>query len=410
MYRKVQDMDLKNKKIVLRCDFNVPLLNGIIQNDMKIKASLETIKYLIKQNCSIIILSHLGKIKTKADLKKNSLVPIAEHLLKLIKEDPELSNVKLIFSNHTRSNALKEKIASLKSQEIIMIENTRYEDYPSNYESKCDEELSKFWASLGDIFVNDAFASSHRNHASTAGIPKYIPSCIGFLVQKELEAIDKYILNAKHPFTVIMGGAKLNDKIKVIEKLLPMCDHLLLTGGIANTFLKTLNINVGFSLVCEEPEIIEKIKTILLNNKDKVVLPFDAIVGSSYDKSYTNYKTINNVDDNEIIYDLGNKTIQQYTTYINKSKTIFVNGTAGKYEEQKYSNGTRDLLNTLNDSTAEVIFGGGDSVAAVQKFIPQNTFKYLCTGGGATLEYIAKGKLVALENIKKDENYEILDF
>ncbi len=408
MFKKLKDMDITNKRIVLRCDFNVPLKDGEILDDTKIVSSLDTIKYLIDQNCKIVILSHLGKIKDKSDLRKNSLVVVAKRLLKLITSIPEYKDVKVIFSNHTRSNALKEKVDNLNNKEILVIENTRYEDYPSKYESNNDQELAKFWASLGDIFVNDAFATAHRKHASTCGIANYIPSCMGFLMEKELINIDKYVTNAEVPFTVIMGGAKLEDKIKVIDKLLPICNHLLLTGGIANTFLKALNINIGFSLYSEDEELIKKIKDLLLQYKNKIVLPFDAIVGSSYEKEYTNYKTIDKIDDNEIIYDLGVKTINKYKEYINSSKTVFVNGTAGKYEDSRYANGTKELLNILNDAQANVIFGGGDSVSAVHQFLKNNNFTYLCTGGGATLEYIANGTLPALEALKEDD-YEVLD-
>ncbi len=412
MYKTLKDMDLKDKRVVLRCDFNVPMKDGKILDDNKIKASLDTIKYLLNQDCKIVILSHLGKIKDKSDLRKNSLTPIAQHLLKLITEDKDCAGAKVVFSNRTRSSALKDKVDALNAKEILVVENTRYEDYPSKYESNCDDELAKFWASLGEVFVNDAFASAHRAHASTVGIAKYLPSCVGLLFEKELDALDKYVLHAEKPFTVIMGGAKLEDKIKVINKLLPLCDHLLLTGGIANTFLKALNIKIGFSICSDNPELIEEIKKMLLANKNKIVLPFDAIVGSSYEKNYTGYKTIDKIDDNELILDLGIKTLDKYKEYINKSKTIFVNGTAGKYEDDKYSNGTKELLNILNDASAHVIFGGGDSVAAVHKFLNENNFTYLCTGGGATLEYIANGTLPvlqALEN-KGEESYEILDF
>ena len=296
MYNKIQDINIEDKKVVLRCDYNVPIVDGVIQDDTKIKASLKTIEYLLEHNCKIIILSHLGKIKSKQDLKKYTLAPIAKRLLELLNANNR-SKIHVVFSNHTRSSAIVEKAAALNSREILMVENTRFEDYPSNYESSCNEELSKFWASLGDIFVNEAFASSHRKHASTYGIAKYIPGYIGFRVQEELEMLDKYILNAEHPFTVVMGGAKLEDKIKVIEKLLPLCDHLLLTGGIANTFLKALNINIGFSLCSNDEELIEKIKQILLQYRSKIVLPFDAIVGSSYDKEYTSLKMINKLDE-----------------------------------------------------------------------------------------------------------------
>lgn len=410
MYKKLKDMDIKNKRVVLRCDFNVPLKDGVILDDNKIKASLDTIKYLLDNDAKIIILSHLGKVKDKTDLKKNTLVPIAERLLQLITSEPNYHDTKVIFSNHTRSSVLKEKVAALTSRQILVIENTRFEDYPSKYESNNDEELSKYWADLGEVFVNDAFASAHRAHASTVGIAKYLPSCMGFLFEKELEAIDKYILSAVKPFTVIMGGAKLQDKIKVLKKLLPMCDHLLLTGGIANTFLKVLNINIGFSLYCEDDEILAEVKQLLLDYRQKIVLPFDAIVGSSYEKNYINYRAINKIDDNEIINDLGTKTLEKYKEYINDSQTIFVNGTAGKYEEEKFANGTKELINILDACQADVIFGGGDSVSAVHKFKPNNTFTYLCTGGGATLEYIANGTLPALEALEGENSYEVLDF
>ncbi len=412
MYKKLEEMDIKDKKVVLRCDFNVPIKDGNILDDNKIRASLDTIKYLLKENCKIIILSHLGKVKEKSDLRKNTLTPVAQRLLEIITADSECVGSKVIFSNRTRSDALKAKVDALNPKEILVIENTRYEDYPSKYESNCDPELSKFWASLGDVFVNDAFASAHRAHASTVGIAKFLPSCIGLLFEKELNALNSYVLNAQKPFTVVMGGAKLEDKIKVIEKLLPLCDHLLLTGGIANTFLKALNIKIGFSLCSDDPELIENIKKMLLEYKKKIVLPFDAIVGSSYEKDYTNYRTIDKIEDNEIILDLGVKTLNKFREYINTSKTVFVNGTAGKYEDDKFSNGTKELLNILNDTTANVIFGGGDSVAAVHKFLNDNNFTYLCTGGGATLEYIANGTLPALEALDapKEESYEILDF
>lgn len=409
MYKTIQDMDLEGKKVVLRCDLNVPIENGKILDDSKITASLETIKFLIEKNCKIVILSHLGKIKSKSDLKKNTLKPVAQKLVHLIHSIPEYRELRVIFSERTRSEVLKQSVDSLKAKEILIIENTRFEDLPSGYESNNDEELSKFWASLGDIFINDAFASSHRLHASTAGIPKYIPSCIGLLFQREMEALNQYVLDPVKPFTVIVGGAKLEDKIAIIKSLLEKCDHMLLTGGIANTFLKALNINIGFSLCSENDEIIEDVKNMLLKYKSKIVLPFDAMVGSSYDKNYTNYKLINQVTDNEIIYDLGNKTIEKYKKIINESSTIFVNGTAGKYEDIRYANGTKSLLELLGAASADVIVGGGDSAAAVRKFNLEDKMTYICTGGGASLEYIASETLPALEYISKDEEYEVLD-
>ena len=393
MKKRIQDMDVRNKKVLLRCDFNVPVKDGKILDDSKIVESLNTIEYLIKEGAKIIILSHFGKVKTEEDKANNSLAPVAKHL-------QELVSSKVIFSTNTRSIMLESKIDEMKPGEIMVLENTRFEDVPDKLESGNDTQLAMYWSGLADIFCLDAFGSAHRKHASTYGVAKYIPSCIGFLVQKEVEMLDKYVLNATHPFTIMMGGAKVEDKVALIEALLPRCDNLLITGGIANSCLYTLGYNVGDSLRTTDPEVMRQLKNIIIENKNKIMLPLDAIVGRSYNADYINHVNIDSVEEDDIIYDIGMKTVNKYKIILSKSSTVFVNGTAGKYEEQKYATGTRELLTAIANSSATKIAGGGDGVSAVKAFNLQDHFTFLSTGGGATLEYIINGGLPAIDNIQ----------
>ena len=294
---------------------------------------------------------------------------------------------------------LESKIDEMKPGEIMVLENTRFEDVPDKLESGNDTQLAMYWSSLADIFCLDAFGSAHRKHASTYGVAKYIPSCIGFLVQKEVEMLDKYILHAEHPFTIMMGGAKVEDKVALIEALLPRCDNLLITGGIANSCLYTLGYNVGDSLRTTDPDVMRQLKNIIIENKNKIMLPLDAIVGRSYNADYINHVNIDSVEEDDIIYDIGMKTVNKYKIILSKSATVFVNGTAGKYEEPKYATGTRELLTAIANSSAVKIAGGGDGVSAVKSFNLQDRYTFLSTGGGATLEYIINGGLPAIDNI-----------
>ena len=402
MYKTLKNTDVKNKRVVLRCDFNVPIKDGIILDDSKIRASLETINYLIENNCKIVILSHFGKVKTQDDKYKNSLVPVYNRLKELLKRE-------IYFSKETRAVNLYMQVETLLPKDVLLLENTRFEDLNGNLESGCDPQLSMYWASLCDVFVMDAFASSHRKHASTYGISKYVPSCVGFLVEKELLALNKFVINAKKPLTVVMGGAKIEDKIKLIENFLEKCDYLLLTGGIANTFLKVLNINIGASLASKNPQILEKVKEILLNYREKIMLPLDVIVANTYDKNYVKYKRLNELDADDIILDCGNKTIEKYKMAIDNSNTVFVNGTMGKYEDQRFSNGTKEFLRVLSESGKIVVVGGGDSVSAVNNFGYTESFTYLSSGGGATLEYLTTSDLPGLSGIDEDDEVEVLD-
>lgn len=392
MKKRIQDIDVKNKRVLLRCDFNVPVENGRILDDSKIIASLNTIEYLVKQGAKIIILSHFGKVKTEEDKAKNSLAPIAEHLQKLVQ-------TKVIFSKQPRSLYLEAKIENMNPGDILVLENTRFEDVPDKLESGNDAQLAMYWAGLADVFCLDAFGSAHRKHASTYGVAKYLPNCIGFLVEHEMQMLDKYVLNAEKPFTIVMGGAKVEDKVALIEALLPKCDHLLITGGIANSCLATLGFNVGNSLRTRDPEIIAKLKELLINYKDKIMLPVDAIIGREYNNDFIEHVNIDKVEEDDMILDIGMKTINKYKEVIDSSKTIFVNGTAGKYEDIRYATGTRELLNNIVNTNAIKIVGGGDGVSAVKHFKLGEKFTYLSTGGGATLEYIINEGLPAIDNI-----------
>lgn len=398
--KNIQDLDINGKTIILRCDFNVPLKDGQVDDDTKIIKSLKTIKYIIEHNAKVVLLSHLGRIKTENDKETGSLKVVADYLkIQLGKE--------VVFFNKTRDMNLKENIDNLPLGSVIMLENTRFEDVPSKLESSNDMELAKYWASLGDIFCLDAFGSAHRSHASTAGIGAFIPSCLGFLMQDELSNLSYITTNPKRPFTIVMGGAKVDDKLKLIEALLPKCDYFLTTGGIANSFLKALGFKVGASLSTDSIDVINKLRELMLNNKNKIILPLDATVGITYDENYAKAKSIAEVGKDEIIYDIGSKTLEKYKLAIDKSKTVFVNGTAGLYEDSKYANGTIQLFTILSMSQADVYVGGGDSVAAAKKLGFEAKFKYLSSGGGATLEYLGDGKLEAVEFLKEHENENI---
>ena len=402
MKKCLQNMNVRNKRVVLRVDYNVPMQNGLILDDSKIRETLETIFYLLNENCRIVLLSHFGKIRNENDKTRYSLEKVAERLKELVGEE-------VYFSKINFGPEVSKRVGLMKPREILMLENTRFMDYPNKLESKCDSQLSLFWASLGDVFVNDAFASSHRKHASTYGISLYLPSCIGFLMQKEIGALDRLVVHAIHPFTVIMGGAKIDDKISLIESLLPKCEHLLCGGGIANTCLSALGFKVGESIISLNPEIIERVKKILLEYKDKIMLPVDVIVGSTYDKNYVKYKLINEIDDNDVILDIGSRTLQKYKAVIDNSQTIFLNGTVGRYEDVRFANGTKELLNMITSSKAVSVCGGGDSASSVRNFGYGEKFTYISSGGGATLDYLATGHLVALEAIREENTIETLD-
>ena len=376
--KTLQDFNFENRTVILRCDFNVSIKDNKIISDERIVASIPTIEYLTNNHAKVIIMSHLGKIKTEEDAKNNSLFIVYTRLCELLK-------TKVIFSSSTKGKILEDKIKSLNYGEVLLMENTRFEDLDNKKESNCDEELSKYWASLADYYINDAFAMTHRKHASNYGISKYLPSGIGLLIEKEIKGLD-LIINPDRPFTIFMGGAKVEDKLDHIRKLLPKCDYLLLGGGIANSFLST-KYNVGISLYNKEKK--DELKELLDIYSNKIILPLDFKVKNNND---IYIRDIDEIEDNDNILDLGPKTLSIYIDYINKSKTVFLNGTAGKYEEEEFEEGTKRILNAISNLNTNTVIGGGDAIASAEYFNIKG-FKFVSTGGGATLNYLAEGKM-----------------
>lgn len=381
--KKINDIDVKNKKVIVRCDFNVTIKEGKILDDTKIVKTLKTINYLLEQNSSLILMSHFGKVKDEESKQKNSLKPVAEHLSLLL-------NKEVIFVNTTRGDELTNKCNELKPGEVLLVENTRFEDVPNNLESGNDKDLAKYWASLGEVFINDAFGSSHRAHASVCGISEFLPSANGFIIEEEIYNLNKVISNPERPFTVIMGGAKVDDKIDLIKSLINKCDYLITGGGIANTFLLAQGYEIGSSLA--NKDLVNEVKDLLDKYPDKIIVPVDTIVGK-VDSDFCDKRGLNEIKPDELIYDIGEKTISTIVNIINNSKTIFVNGTVGLYENDLFAKGTKTILNEIANSSAISIAAGGDSVAAVNHFALDEKFDFLSTGGGASLEYIIDGTL-----------------
>lgn len=387
MKKSIRDFDLKNKKVIIRVDFNVPIKDGKILDDNRIVSSLKTIKYAIENGAKVVLMSHLGRVKEEKDKEKNSLKPISIRL-------SELLNKKVNFINNTRGEKLETVINNLKNGEVILMENTRFEDLEGKKESSNDLELGKYWSSLGDIFINDAFGTSHRSHASNVGIASNLESGIGFLIEEELNNFE-ILDNPKRPYTVILGGAKVSDKIGVIENLVNSSDYILIGGGMAYTFLKSMGYNIGASLL--DDTSIDFCKKILEEYKDKIILPVDSIVSKKIDGEI-NLKNNNEFDNDDIGLDIGNKTIEKFKNIIEKSNTIVWNGPLGYFEIDKYSNGTKEILKSL-DSNKIVIIGGGDTASAAINFGYKDKFTHISTGGGASLELLEGKKLPGIEVI-----------
>lgn len=368
--KTLKNIDVSNKNIVIRCDFNVPMEGVRITDNSKIVKSLDTLKYLLDKNCKIVILSHFGRVKSEEDKAKNTLKYVGQELSNLLGKEVK-------FVDKCNGAKVKEFVDSCNKGDVILLENTRIMDYPEKLESKNNEELAKFWASLGDVYVNDAFGSMHRAHASTAGIAKFLPHCIGLLVEEELNNLNILVRNTPHPFGVFMGGAKVDDKLPIIKSLLDRCDYLLTGGGIANSFLKAKGADVGSSIATSDDDILNELRDLMDKYKGKIILPVDFTI------------------DDGIIYDIGSKSLELYKKYINQSEIIFVNGTCGKFEDDRFTEGTSGLFKILKESNKKVIVGGGDTVSAAKKFGYE--FSFMSSGGGATLEYIADGTLKALE-------------
>ena len=389
--KKIKDLNIENKKVIIRCDFNVPIKDNTIIDDTRIKGALETINYCLEKNSKIILLSHLGRVKEKKDLEKNNLLPVALHLSKLL-------NKKVLFSDKTRGKELENMINSMNNQDIILIQNTRYEDLEGKKESSNDQELGKYWASLGEVFINDAFGTIHRAHASNVGIASYLESGIGFLIEKELDALN--VLNVvEHPFIVILGGAKVSDKIGVIENLVTKADKILIGGGMAFTFLKAANKEIGKSLLDEGS--LDFCRKILNQYADKIVLPTDfAITNEFTNTEEYRQKNINEITAKEMGLDIGDNTRLLFESILKDAKIVIWNGPLGVYEFDNYKKNTDKLLKFIVDNNIKTILGGGDIVAAATTANYKDKVYHASTGGGATLEYLEGKKLPGLEVIK----------
>ena len=379
MIKTIKDLDLKNKRVLIRCDFNVPIKDGKIVDDNRIVASLETIKYVLSQNTKVILFSHLGRIKEESDLKKNDLSVVAIRL-------SELLNRKVIFVNSTRGKELETTIDNMSFGDIILVQNTRYEDLNGEKESSNDPELGKYWASLGDVFINDAFGTIHRNHASNVGIATNLESGIGFLVSKELTAL-KTLDNPERPYVVILGGAKVSDKIGVIDNLITKADYILVGGGMAFTFFKAQGFEIGKSLL--EEDKISYCKDLLDKYSDKIILPSSVAVASDIMATSSKIKSIDNIDVDDMGLDIGPDSVSLFEKYLVNAKTVVWNGPLGVYENDIFKKATLEILNFLVNNNIKTIIGGGDTAALVNEneYLKEKIY-HVSTGGGATLEYL----------------------
>ena len=393
----VTDLDVASKKVIVRVDFNVPHKGDVITDDNRIQAALPTINYLLEKGAKVILLSHLGKVnhkdpeKTEADKAKNNMAPVAVRLQEL------LPNNKVTFVDATRGEKLEAAVNEMKDGEVVLMQNTRYE----KGESKNDPELGAYWASLGDLYVSDAFGSVHRAHASTVGIPSHLPSAVGFLIEKELKYLGQALDNPARPFVAVLGGAKVSDKIAVIENLLKIADKVIVGGGMAYTFYKAKGWNVGTSLL--EEDKVEIAKEFMAKGGDKLVLPVDTVVANDFDNP-TDVKTVscNEIPDGYMGLDIGPKTVELFTSELAGAKTVFWNGPMGVFEKEEFAKGTIGVCKAIAalDGCMSVI-GGGDSASAAKNLGYADKFTHISTGGGASLEYMEGKELPGIAIIEE---------
>ena len=377
--KSVEDIDVSEKKVLLRCDFNVPFdKNGNISNTKRIDESLKTIRYLLQKNAKIIIVSHLGRPK---GMKKSeySLKPVVKYLSQVL-------NRKIIFVTDDIRENVPQILNNLRDGDIAVLENIRF----YKEEELNDEIFSKKLASLADVYVNDAFGTVHRAHASTQGVTKYLPSVCGFLIKKEIDVLGQLLSVPKHPFVAILGGAKVSDKIGVICNLLDKVDTLIIAGGMAYTFLNALGYSIGSSIF--EPDKVVLAKDIIAKAKDlgvRLVLPVDNVVGKEF-KSDTEFMIVNSdsIPDGYVGLDIGAKTKEIFVETIKNAKTIFWNGPVGVFEWANFRCGTLEITKAIANSDAVTVIGGGDSIAAVDLLGFTDKITHISTGGGASLEFL----------------------
>lgn len=393
--KTVRDLQVKGKRVIVRVDFNVPIKDGVVKDENRIVQALPTINYLVEHGARIILLSHLGKVdhkdptKTDADKAKNNMAPVAAKLASHM-------TTKVTFVAETRGAVLEKAVAGLKDREIVVVQNTRYE----KGEEKNDPELAKYWASLGDLFVTDAFGSVHRAHASTVGIPQILPSAIGFLVEKEIKMLSKAIVDPEKPFVAILGGAKVSDKIKVIENLLKIADKVIIGGGMAYTFLKAQGKEIGTSLL--EADKVELAKSFLNQFGKKIVLPVDFMVAAAFAEDADHYVVdADHIPANYMGLDIGPKSIEKFKQELQGAKTVVWNGPMGVFEMKPYAVGTIAICEIMSKLPgAYTVIGGGDSAAAAIEYGFEKGFSHISTGGGASLEFMEGNPLPGIAVIQ----------
>ena len=381
----VTDLQVEGKKVLVRVDFNVPLKDGVITDDNRIVQALPTIKYLIDHNAKVILFSHLGKVKSEEDKAKLSLRPVAERL-------SELLGKPVTFVPETRGEKLEAAIDALKEGDVLLFENTRFEDLDGKKESKNDPELGKYWASLGDLFVNDAFGTAHRAHASNVGIASQLESAAGFLMEKEIKFIGGAVDNPERPFVAILGGAKVSDKIGVINSLLDKADKVIIGGGMAYTFMKAQGKEIGISL-CEDDKV-EYARELMAKAGDKLVLPIDTVVAKEFSNDAPSRVAEGDIQPDEEGLDIGPKSVELFKNTLEGAKTVIWNGPMGVFEMPNFAKGTIGVCEAIAHlEGATTIIGGGDSATAAISLGYAEKFSHISTGGGASLEYL-EGKVL----------------
>ena len=389
MKKSIKDLgNLQGKTVLMRVDFNVPLKDGEITNDNRITAALPTIEYALNQGAKVVAFSHLGRVKEEADKASKSLAPVAVRLSELLGKEVK-------FVPETRGAELEAAIKGLKDGEILMFENTRFEDVDGKKESKNDPELAKYWASLGDVYVNDAFGTAHRAHASNVGIASNIGegnSASGFLVDKEIKFIGGAVDNPDRPLVAILGGAKVSDKIAVIENLLEKADKVIIGGGMAYTFMKAQGKEIGISL-CEDDKV-EYARELMAKAGDKLVLPIDTVVAKEFSNDAPSRVAAGDIQPDEEGLDIGPKSVELFKKTLEGAKTVIWNGPMGVFEMPNFAKGTIGVCEAIaNLEGATTIIGGGDSATAAISLGYAEKFSHISTGGGASLEYL-EGKVL----------------
>ena len=388
----VSDLELKGKVVLERADFNVPLKDGKITNDNRIVQALPTIKYIIEQGGKLVLFSHLGKVKQESDKEGLTLKPVADALSEKLGKE-------VTFVPETRGEKLETAIKNLKEGDVLLVENTRFEDLDGKKESKNDPELGKYWASLGDVFVNDAFGTAHREHASNVGISTHLETAAGYLMEKEIKFIGGVVNDPHKPVVAILGGAKVSDKIGVIKNLVNIADKILIGGGMSYTFLKAQGKEIGLSLL--EEDKIDFAKALLESNGDQIVLPVDAKVAKEFsnDAEITEV-SIDNIPSDQEAMDVGPKTVELFSKELEGAHTVVWNGPMGVFEFSNFAQGTIGVCKAIaNLKDATTIIGGGDSAAAAISLGFEDDFTHISTGGGASLEYLEGIELPGIKAI-----------